>query len=357
MAVGSRRPGAAVAVVSMLGVLPVVAGVGAGVASANPALCGMVVTQSTTLTSDVGPCPGVGISVEASGITLDLGGYRVFARNEVGGEGAGIEIVGRTGVTVRNGTVQYFDAGIAVLGGGSHIFDRIHARDNIGNASTDFGDGIALFSSSNNRIMNSTIEHNGPYDGIGVIGNSDGNVIESNLIFNNTIINSRSHGGSEGTMEDDGIRLESASSTSTPDRNIVRNNQILSNGLDGIAVFLNAKDNQIVGNTINNNGYLGNVRRGDGVHLFGGAARTAILGNTVRFNARHGIRIDATPAFPPPNLQNRIQGNIVTNNGVDPGPFESGYDLSDGNRFCDGNVWQSNQHITWDPVPGVDCYN
>ncbi|MFP5316866.1 MAG: right-handed parallel beta-helix repeat-containing protein [Acidimicrobiia bacterium] len=335
--------------------LPVVAG--AGVAGANPALCGMVVTQSTTLTSDVGPCTSTGIVVGASGVTLDLGGHRVFASPDAGDEGPGILVQGRTGVTIRNGTVQHFDAGIAIIGGSSNIIDGITAKDNIGNAFTDFGDGIFVLNSSNNRILNSVADHNGPYDGIGLLGNSDGNLIENNRIINNTIINSRSHGGSEGTMEDDGIRLESTSRTVTPDRNVVRGNQILNNGLDGIAVFPNATDNQIMGNTINNNGYLGNVRRGDGVHIFAGAARTGVLGNTVRFNARHGIRIDPTPVFPPPNLQNRIQGNIATDNGVDPGEFDSGYDLSDGNRFCDGNVWQGNQHVTWDPVTGVDCYN
>lgn len=354
MRVGSLRAKAGLAALALAGVVPAVAGT--GVAAANPALCGMVVTQNTTLTSDVGPCSSTGIIIGADNIVLDLGGHRVFAFNEIGDEGAGILARNRTGVTIRNGIVEFFDAGVVIEGGSGNLVHAITARNNIGNAFTDYGDGIVLFSSSRNRIFGNVADHNGPYDGIGVVANSDDNVIEGNLVINNTIINSRSHGGSEGTMEDDGIRIESFGPNATPDRNVVRGNRVLNNGLDGIAVFPNARDNQIIGNTVHGNGFLGNVRRGDGIHLFGFARTNLVQGNDVRNNARHGIRIDATPTFPPPNLQNRILANTVLNNGLDPSEFEDGYDLSDGNRFCDGNIWANNRFNTTDPVTGADCY-
>lgn len=45
--------------------------------------CGAVITQSTTLHQDVGPCPGLGLIVAADDITLDLNGYRVFGDPQV----------------------------------------------------------------------------------------------------------------------------------------------------------------------------------------------------------------------------------------------------------------------------------
>lgn len=357
MRAGSLRPKVALVVVTVLGVLPVVAGAGAGVAGANPALCGMVVSSNTTLTSDVGPCDGTGIIVGANNIVLDLGGHRVFARDEVGGEGEGILLQGRSGVTVRNGTVQYFDAGVVILGGSGNTIFNVRALDNVGNAGTDYGDGIAVFSSSRNRIANVTALRNGPYGGIDLIANSDDNVIEGSTSSNNTIINSQVHHGGVGTMEDDGIRLEAFGLSNAPDRNVVRGNTVTGNGLDGIAVFPGALDNQILGNTVHGNGLLGTARNGDGIHIFAFARRTIVQGNNVQGNARHGIRIDATPSITV-QPQNRILGNVSINNAVDPPvEVEDGYDLSDGNRFCDQNIWQGNQHVTEDPVAGIDCYN
>lgn len=356
MRVRSMRPRAALAVISVLGVLPVLAGAGSGVAGANPALCGMVVTQNTTLTSDVGPCDSTGIVVGANNIVLDLGGHRVFARDEVGGEGAGILLVNRTGVTVRNGTVQYFDAGISIEGGSGNTIFNVRALDNVGNAGTDYGDGIAVFSSHRNRIAQVTALRNGPYGGIDIIGNSDFNVIEGSTSSDNRVYNSVTHHGTTGQMEDDGIRLEALGLNNAPDNNVVRGNTVNNNGLDGIAVFIGAKNNQIVGNTVHSNGLLGNVRRGDGIHIFGFAQFNLVQGNNVQFNARHGIRIDPTASLSV-QPQNRILGNVAINNAVDPGEEDFGYDLSDGNRFCDQDIWQGNQHVTWDPVTGIDCYN
>ncbi len=357
MRAGSMRPRAALAVISILGVLPVLAGAGSGVAGANPALCGMVVTQSTTLNSDVGPCDSTGIVVGANNIVLDLGGHRVFARDEVGGEGVGILLENRTGVTVRNGTVQYFDAGVSIEGGSGNTIFNIRALDNAGNAGTDYGDGIAVFASSRNRIANVTATGNGPYGGIDLIGNSDFNVIEGSTSSNNAVINSVTHHGGEGTMEDDGIRLEALGPNATPDNNVVRGNTVTGNGLDGIAVFPGAKDNQILGNTVHGNGLLGTARNGDGIHIFGFALRTLVQGNNVQFNARHGIRIDPTASLSV-QPRHRILGNVSINNAVDPPvEVEDGYDVSDGNRFCDQDLWQGNQHVTEDPVPGIDCYN
>ena len=355
MRAGSLRSKAVLAAVAVVGVVPLVAGT--GVASANPALCGMVVSQSTTLTSDVGPCDGTAIEVTANNVVLNLNGRRVFGNSAERGEGPGILVAGRTGVTVRNGTVQHFDAGVAIEGGSANIVQGITAKDNIGVG--DYGDGIVVFFSHRNRILNNVADHNGPYGGIDVVGNADDNVIEGNRVINNNVPSGDPHPGVPATQQDDGIRIEALGGNATPDRNVVRGNTILNSGLDGIAVFPGAKDNQLLGNTVHNNGFLGNARRGDGIHIFGFALRTIVQGNNVQSNAGHGIRIDATPS-PDPTVQprNRIIGNTVINNGLAPLPEDFGFDLSDQNRFCDQDLWQGNVHNTEDVIAsGVDCYN
>lgn len=62
--------------------------------------------------------------IGADGVTLDPNGHRVFG-TEALGDGAGILVQGRTGVTVTNGTVSLFDAGVAILGGSGN---RVVAR-------------------------------------------------------------------------------------------------------------------------------------------------------------------------------------------------------------------------------------
>ncbi|MBW3645917.1 MAG: copper-binding protein, partial [Actinobacteria bacterium] len=71
-----------------------------------------MITTDTRLDSDVGPCPGHGLIVRADNVTLDLNGHTVFAANGPE-ETVGILLGNVSGVTVRNGTVEGFDAGVA----------------------------------------------------------------------------------------------------------------------------------------------------------------------------------------------------------------------------------------------------
>ncbi|MDQ4068485.1 MAG: right-handed parallel beta-helix repeat-containing protein, partial [Actinomycetota bacterium] len=110
-----------------------------GVSPISPAAaahvsCGQTITQNTVLDSDVGPCPagGNGIIIGADNIALDLNGHRVLGTPNVINDGAGIYILGRTGVTVRNGTIRDFDCGVAIEGGSGNTVTGIRAQDNIG---------------------------------------------------------------------------------------------------------------------------------------------------------------------------------------------------------------------------------
>src|ERR671938_598852 len=88
----------------------------AGPAGASHVTCGQMIMSRTILDSDVGPCSGNGIIIGADGVSLDLNGHQVFGTSEFG-EGAGILVFRKTGVTISNGTVRAFDGGVVIEGG------------------------------------------------------------------------------------------------------------------------------------------------------------------------------------------------------------------------------------------------
>ncbi len=72
-----------------------------------------------------------------------------------------------SGVTVTNGTISNFDAGVVVRGGSHNVITKLTVRENVGNSlSCDLGDGIVTFNSSDNSIHDNTVELNGPLSGM-----------------------------------------------------------------------------------------------------------------------------------------------------------------------------------------------
>jgi hypothetical protein len=86
---------------TVLLVLGAVLGLAPGAMAASPQ-CGDTITQDTTLTSDLGPCPENGLVIGADNITLDLGSHTVTGQSG----GVGVIVKDRRGVTVRNGTIK-----------------------------------------------------------------------------------------------------------------------------------------------------------------------------------------------------------------------------------------------------------
>jgi parallel beta-helix repeat protein len=74
---------------------------------------------------------------------------------------------------------------VVLLVGSGNTVTRIVAQENIGTRETDYGDGIALFGSSNNTIRGNTAQSNGVYSGISLVGNSDNNLVDSNVVQGN----------------------------------------------------------------------------------------------------------------------------------------------------------------------------
>jgi len=197
-------------------------------------------------------------------------------------------------VVARYGTVSGFGAGVLIksetdnvnppsvvavsVATGGNTVSGITVKDNVGSCSGNFGDGILVDTSTFNTVSGNTVNHNGPFDGIGVIGQSVGNTITGNTVTNNNVDCSPT------LNQDDGIRLE-------PDtaRNRVAGNTVTNSGLDGIAVFNPTGATSVTGNTVANNGNHGKTHRpGDGIRVFS-PAQASVESNTVCANAGNGI--------------------------------------------------------------------
>ena len=76
-------------------------------------ICGQTITEDTVLTEDLACPPGTGsgIVIGASNITLDLGGHTVSGY----APGTGVFSIDQEGITIRNGTIEGFNAGVFVI--------------------------------------------------------------------------------------------------------------------------------------------------------------------------------------------------------------------------------------------------
>ncbi|MGI8776004.1 MAG: NosD domain-containing protein [Acidimicrobiales bacterium] len=340
----------------------------AGTAVAAPTIgCGTVITRTTKLTTDIGPCPGTGLVIAADNITVDLDGHRVLGDPEARGSGpdqAGVVLRQVHGVTLKDGTVRGFDAGVAIRGGGRNTITGVRALDNVnyrvvtgrdalppsgpGNGlSCDLGDGIAVLGSNGNRLVGNTIVGNGPYSGAAMIDQSDHNIVANNEVVDNDIVNQHASdgatvcGGLAGEVgaagklvQDVGVRIEGPGAT----HNTVAGNHIVRSALAGVMVtaFRNAFPqanngfNQIVGNSIFQTGlrtrevqdffddyhssgiFLHNAGTTEVTLSYG----NTIAGNTSSDNAGGGIEVVGT--FPGSGEVgvggNTITGNVTNNN-------------------------------------------
>lgn len=301
--------------------------------------CGRVITATATLGADVGPCAATGLRIGADNVTLDLGGHRVFGfpgPSGPAGAAVGIVVAGHTGVTVRNGTVSGFDAGIAVTGGGQNALTGLTVTDNIGPDdvfSSLYGDGIFVEDSRANKVTGNTVRHNGVFDGIGIYGpGSNDNVVQNNLVEDNV-------GPTDGGQSGQGIIVNgsTASGTATAASGTqISGNVVRGNGSGGIS-NINHVNGAILNNTVEGNGLYNAAGNGIGVQV--GAAwnpatpvSLVIQGNQIHGNGDDGIqirrRVGATRV-----LGNDAAGNAAKGNAVD---------LRDFNTVCGTNTWLGN---------------
>ncbi|HET7488002.1 MAG TPA: right-handed parallel beta-helix repeat-containing protein [Acidimicrobiales bacterium] len=315
-------------------------------AQAGPVGCGSVITQSTTLTADVGPCNQGGLIIRADNITVDLGGRTVAGKSRTA-DGIGILLDGVSGVTLKNGSVRFFDAGVVVLGGGGNTVTGLNVRDNIGSIKTnsrDNGDGISVRWSNGNTVSANAVVNNGPFGGITVLGTTSATA-NGNVVTNNRVTDNDVPSGPTGPNQDDGIRVEGPNASGTQ----IIGNTVTGNGLDGVAVFADQgtgfknTGTIVSGNSISGNGFheFGH-RKGDGIVLFGapgsatvgGADNSLVTVNSVQANAANGIRVASK--------SNVVDSNFVQGNAAYPGV--TAFDRNDANLTppCDNNTWTNN---------------
>ena len=275
---------------------------------------------------------------------MDLIGHQVFGTGKPN-DGAGILISQRRNVEVRNGTVRAFDGGVVIEGGSNNRVRGITAQGDVGDdATSSYGDGIAILSSTDNLVEGNTALHNGPYSGIGLFEAVDADhprqvsgPTTRNTIRGNTVKANNACRTPQGPCDNDGIRVEPGVDFTTIADNIVQES-----GLDGIAVFRTANDNTVVGNTVEHNGHHRAAhRKGSGIKVF--SDRNLVENNASFHNAADGISLGfVTPrGVLRPALQNRILTNRTGKN--------QEFDLHDFHPTCDANVWQGNTYETADP--------
>ncbi|MGH9277670.1 MAG: right-handed parallel beta-helix repeat-containing protein [Acidimicrobiales bacterium] len=347
-----RTSAAALAAISVLGVLSWVTPADAAVLS-----CGQTITVNTVLDNDIGPCPAGGITIGADNITFDLNGHRITGTNFVA-DLAGVYLLNRTGVTVKNGTVSKFDIGVAITGGSGNTVTGITASDNIGGQGGLGGDGIAILSSRANKILSNRTQNNAPYSGIGLYSRIDNdhprqiggpaadNVVHDNQVLDNNISRNRVN---QTNTDNDGIRVENDAV-----RNTFTNNTVNNSGLDGISLFADTADNVLRYNTVTHSGfYRTTARRGSGIIVFTRSKGNILEYNSAYGNADSGIDIRQPIGAFPGASNNRIAFNAAVGNAAlpfIPSPvFGPSFDLKDGNLDppCDANTWFANRYRTF----------
>ena len=213
--------------------------------------CGAYVTHDVTLQHDIYGCVQGGITIAKSGVTVDLGGHTITGL----GEGDGIAAMGVTGVTIRNGTVTNFEAGLRLTGVSNSL---VHdTRFSMNSDASAWIEG-----STGNKFLRLTMTENGD-GGFRLIGSS------KNRIAGSTISGA----------SDSGVGMEGLSSYNR----LVRNKVTLAG--EGVKVD-DGTGNRVFRNTLSYNG-------GAGVEVASEAHSTRINENQTHFNGADGIFVEA----------------------------------------------------------------
>ena len=266
-----------------------------------------------------------------SGEGIVVGGSNnIVEGNAVSANGLGIELGGflvGSNFTTNNLVQRNRLSGDSMLLDGADNNDVV--RNTVSGNTSDFGGGIDLLSSSENRIANNVV-FDSASDGIGILGGSNRNHIEENSSFRNAgagILISLS-------VFDDGNNLVTHNSTYQnaqgialvdADRTQVLENRTFSNGV-GIEVgsgFDTENNNRIEGNVA-----LGN--REDGIRISASSFGTLLARNRAIANRGDGIDVD-NPDPLTTLTQNTAIGNSELGIEAEPGVTDGGGNRASGN--------------------------
>jgi len=334
------RRGAIALVASTTGLAGLALTGGTASATHNSPPC-LVVTADTTLSGDVGPCDGHGIVVRADNVTLDLNGHTVTGTKRAM-EQVGILLAGVSGVTVKNGTVTGFDAGVSIEGGGNNTVTGMDVHGNVNDmiepidprsiqrsfpptdeqrhqlslVECDYGDGITTFDSSDNLIEGNTVTGNGPYGGITLVNDSNSNVVRNNHVADNDLENMGvTSDGTTPVWVAGGFHVPAGTPGASRPTSMCGATEVGTPGM-GRGRQMQASNIRVEGPGADENLV---------------EANTVVKGGLAGISIHSYVAFPAAPQVPPqdPNLNNVIKGNDVSRTGED----TSGVDT-----FADGIV-------------------
>ena len=232
-------------------------------------LCGVTITEDLKLDHDL-TCTGNGLIAGADGITIDLNGHTIAGS----GTGAGINVTGRTDVSIIGGIIRNFFAGVLT------------------NASTN--------------IVIKRNQFDANVDGIDLQAGSRGNTIRHNSFTNNSSRgimirgDSTHHGVMENTFEGNRVGILVFAGVD----NLVLGNLVSASTLAGIRINTFATGNLFLRNTVASN------PAGIEFLVTGGVSA---VGNTV---VRNSLELN-TCGLKGPVSGNTVERNRYTGNGTD----------------------------------------
>ncbi len=211
-----------------------------------------------TLDSDM-TFSGTGFFIEADNITLNLNGHTITGSYSGPLPYYGVLVSGHSGVTIKNGTIQGFVYGVALVNSNGNVIKNIVSNDN-------YHDGCLFNNSNNNAVNDCTCVNNGSV-GIIMCNGSDGNIVNGCTANNNgtgvSIIDGETPGigSNSNTIKNTVCNKNSLGGIfiQNSDDNIIMDNTTIKNGASGISVVAGSDSNEIRGNHSSNNGTIGIV--------------------------------------------------------------------------------------------------
>ena len=305
----------------------------ASAASAAHVQCGDVITQNTTLDSDLLDCPANGVVIGADFITLDLAGHTIDGvGSNAGGWGVDND-GGHDGVRVLRGRIQDFQSPV--------YFD--HANGGLLRDLTIPGGAqgtVQLWNSDFNTIARNVIS-----TGITLYDDSDGNTIHRNQVTTAGTAILIAGGLSFPILTADGNRvtgnrLIGAGSSSygiyvgIAADTLIQANDVRDQGSTGISVNGFGPRNQVVGNAVVSSGE-------EGIALNGQLQDSVLARNHVTGSDLDGIR-----------LERQTQGTVVERNNSSQNG-DDGIDSDSASATLTGNKAKFNDDLGIEAVPGV----
>jgi hypothetical protein len=266
--------------------------------TAHALSCGQTITSNTTLTADLVGCPGSGLVVRTSGVTIDLNGYTVGGSNAT--DSIGIDVQSAQNVTVRNGHVRNFATGVHLASAQNTSLVGLDVQHGFTGISIEIAsalvDASSMTHNSSGIVISGAVAHvqrsnisDNSFVGVAATPGDTGTVIERNMIARN----GNATGFAGVWVQSDGVRLSrnmllgnsvgviaGLFFNDSPSHVVISGNMFSSNVRDGLAARgFTSTDIQVTGNYATANG-------GNGLTVVSGATVTS---NWVVSNGQLGI--------------------------------------------------------------------